>query len=52
MHHVTPYADLNERTRIRGEAVASGIWPPKGGADWLTVMGSTICVPARFSPLR
>lgn len=47
-----PYADLNERSRIRGEAVAADIWPPKGGPDWLTVMQSTICIPARFSPLR
>ena len=36
MLHVCPYADLNERTRVRGEAVSSGIWPPKGGPDWLT----------------
>jgi hypothetical protein len=27
--HVWPYADTNERTRIRAEAVAKGIWPPK-----------------------
>ena len=32
MLHVCPYADLGERTRIRGEAVATGIWPPKGGS--------------------
>lgn len=50
--HACPYADLNERSRIRAEAVAAGIWPPKGGPDWLTVMQSTICIPARFSPLR
>ena len=52
MLHVCPYADLGERTRIRAEAVSSGIWPPKGGPDWLTVMQSTIGVPAKFSPLR
>ena len=52
MLHVCPYADLNERTRVRGEAVSSGIWPPKGGPDWLTVMQATICVPAKFSPMR
>ena len=51
MLHVCPFADLGERTRIRGEAVATGIWPPKGGGpDWLTVM-QAICVPAKFSPL-
>lgn len=52
MLHVCPYADLGERTRIRAEAVSSGVWPPKGGPDWLTVMQSTIAVPAKFSPLR
>ena len=52
MLHVCPYADLGARARIRAEAVAAGIWPPKGGADWFTVMESTICVPAKFSPLR
>ncbi|MHB8494438.1 MAG: NIPSNAP family protein [Casimicrobiaceae bacterium] len=52
MLHICPYRDLAERTRIRAEAVASGEWPPKGGPDWLTVMDSTICIPAAFSPLR
>lgn len=52
MLHICPYADLGERTRIRSEAVASGIWPPKGGPDWLTVMQSTIGIPAKFSPMR
>lgn len=52
MLHVCPYADLGERTRIRAEAVSSDVWPPKGGPDWLTVMQSTIAVPAKFSPLR
>ena len=50
--HACPYADLNERSRVRAEAVAAGVWPPKGGPDWLTVMQSTICIPAKFSPLR
>ena len=52
MLHVCPYADLSERMRVRGEAVSSGIWPPKGDPDWLTVMQATICTPAKFSPLR
>ena len=52
MLHGCPYADLGERTRIRAEAVSAGVWPPKGGPDWLTVMQSTIAVPAKFSPLR
>jgi len=52
MVHVCPYAGVDERTRIRGEAVAAGIWPPRGGPDWLTDMQSTIFLPAKFSPLR
>ena len=50
--HVCPYASVDQRTRIRGEAVAAGVWPPKGGPDWLTDMQSTIYVPAAWSPLR
>ena len=26
--HVWPYKDLNERVRIRAEAIKAGIWPP------------------------
>jgi hypothetical protein len=51
MLHVCPYADMNERMRVRGEAVSTGVWPPKGGPDWLTVMQATIRLPAKFSPL-
>lgn len=50
--HIWPYADLRQRADIRGKAVADGIWPPKGGPDWLTgEMESQIAVPASFSPL-
>lgn len=52
MLHICPYNDLNERMRIRGEAVASGQWPPTSGPEWLTVMQSSICTPAQFSPMR
>ena len=52
MVHICPYAGVDERNRIRAEAVAAGIWPPKGGPDWLTNMQSTIFVPAKFSPLH
>ena len=52
MVHVCPYPGVDERTRIRGAAVAAGIWPPVGGPNWLSDLQSTICVPAPFSPLR
>ncbi|WP_261508136.1 NIPSNAP family protein [Burkholderia multivorans] len=50
--NIWPYASVDERSRIRAEAVKDGIWPPKGGPAHLTTMASTICVPAPFSPLR
>lgn len=52
MMHIWPYKDLQERGRIRSEAVAKGVWPPKGGADFLATMHSSIYLPAPFSPLQ
>lgn len=52
MLHVWPYRDLVERGRLRGDAVAKGVWPPKGGADYLAAMRSSIYLPAPFSPLQ
>ncbi len=50
--HIWPYPSLNDRAAIRADCVARGIWPPKGGADWLAEMRSTICLPTAVSPLR
>jgi len=50
--NIWPYPGVDERSRIRAEAVKDGIWPPKGGPAHLTTMESTIYVPAPFSPLR
>jgi hypothetical protein len=50
--HIWPYADLNERTRLRAKAVADKLWPPPGGPDHLAMMQSDIYVPADFSPMR
>ncbi|MDX2158021.1 MAG: NIPSNAP family protein [Hyphomicrobiaceae bacterium] len=47
--HVWPYRDMNERTRIRAEAVASGVWPPKV-AELVAEMRSEILQPLPFSP--
>ncbi|HTS23995.1 MAG TPA: NIPSNAP family protein [Casimicrobiaceae bacterium] len=52
MIHICPYSGVDERTRIRANAVSAGIWPPKGGPDWLGSMESTVFVPAKFSPLH
>jgi hypothetical protein len=47
--HVWPYNDLNERDRIRAEAVRSGVWPVKI-QDSILEMESKILHPAPFSP--
>jgi NIPSNAP len=50
--HIWPFASLDARASIRADAVAKGVWPPKGGPDWLTGdMRSTIALPTAISPL-
>lgn len=51
--NIWAYPSLDARSRIRAEAVAQGIWPPKGGPAWLTTeMTSTIALPLVVSPLK
>jgi NIPSNAP len=50
--NIWAYPSLDDRSRIRGEAVAQGIWPPKGGPASLTKMTSWVGAPTLFSPLR
>ena len=50
---IWPYASANERAELRAKSVAEGVWPPKGGPDWLTSdMTSTLAMPMAFSPLK
>ncbi|MSQ09457.1 MAG: hypothetical protein EXR52_00400 [Dehalococcoidia bacterium] len=49
--HLWPYKDMNERLRIRREAVVQGIWPPPT-SDWVIRQQNKIMFPAPFSPLR
>lgn len=50
---IWPYKSLNERSDIRAKSVADGIWPPKGGPQWLThEMKSMIALPTAVSPLK
>jgi hypothetical protein len=50
--HIWPFASLDARAAVRAESVAKGVWPPKGGPDWLTgEMRSVIALPMAFSPL-
>lgn len=50
---IWPYSSLNERSEVRAKSVADGIWPPKGGPQWLThEMQSMIALPTSVSPLK
>ncbi|MFV5547279.1 NIPSNAP family protein [Acinetobacter oleivorans] len=50
---IWPYVSLNERSEVRAKSVADGIWPPKGGPQWLThEMRSMIALPTSVSPLK
>lgn len=50
--HIYPYRDLAHRLEIRELAIATGQWPPKGGASRNQVMAAEMAVPAPFSPLH
>jgi hypothetical protein len=51
--NIWAYASLADRSKARADAVAQGIWPPKGGPDWLTTdMHSMIALPTAISPLK
>lgn len=51
--NIWAYRSLDARGKARADAVAQGIWPPKGGPAWLTTdMVSTIALPTAVSPLK
>jgi len=51
--NVWPYPSLDARSKARTDAVAQGIWPPKGGpAHLTTAMTSMIALPTAVSPLK
>ncbi len=50
--HIWPYASLDARQSIRGEAVKAGVWPPPGGPDQLVSQQADIYFAAPFSPIR
>ena len=50
--NIWAYPSIQARTQARADAVAQGIWPPKGGPAWLTTaMTSTIALATATSPL-
>jgi NIPSNAP protein len=50
--HIWAYSSLDQRAKIRSEAVANGVWPPPGGRDRLISQENKILLPAAFSPLQ
>ena len=51
--NIWAYPTLDARAKARTDAVAQGIWPPKGGPAHLTsAMVSTIAMPTAVSPLK
>jgi hypothetical protein len=50
--HIWPYISLDERQRLRGEAVRIGVWPPPGGPDQLLSQQADVFLPASFSPIN
>jgi hypothetical protein len=51
--NIWAYPSLDARSKARADAVAQGIWPPKGGPAHLTTnMVSTIALPTAASPLK
>ena len=51
--HIWAYKDAAERQRIRGDAMARGIWPPGGRAPGVLLKQENMLVlPSAFSPLR
>lgn len=51
--NIWPYADIAARSTARADAVTAGVWPPKGGPDWLkSEMTSEIGIPVKGSPLH
>jgi hypothetical protein len=51
--NIWSYPSLDARSKARADAVAQGIWPPKGGPAHLTTsMVSAIAMPTAVSPLK
>jgi hypothetical protein len=49
--HLWAYSSLDQRMKVRAEALQSGIWPPRGG-EQLVTQENKILLPAAFSPLQ
>ena len=53
--HIWPYQSLDERIKIRNQAKADGVWPPKnepGDTVEVLTQENKIMLPAPFSPMQ
>jgi NIPSNAP len=50
--HIWAYSGLDQRAKVRAEAVAIGAWPPPGGGGRLLSQDNKILLPSAFSPLQ
>jgi hypothetical protein len=50
--HIWAYSGLDQRAKVRADAVAAGVWPPPGGAGRLLSQDNKILLPSAFSPLQ
>ena len=50
--HVWAYPSLDQRAKVRAEAVQKGVWPPPGGRERLLTQENKILLPSAFSPLQ
>jgi hypothetical protein len=49
--HIWPYESMEQRARVRREAVENGDWPPND-QEFILSMENRLLVPADFSPVR
>ncbi len=49
--HIWPYKDLDERTKVRAEALKNPNWPPST-REFLVSQENKLMVPASFSPMH
>lgn len=49
--HIWAFSDLEQRSRLRSQSYASGIWPPEGGPGQIVEATSTIGLPESYSPM-
>ncbi len=49
--HIWPYKDLNDRAKVRAEAIKSPNWPPPT-REFLVKQENKLMVPAAFSPMH